>query len=64
MAARKPPTTAETNTEPEAATVVVEPGDTWAVLADREGVDVAALVSANGGQAGQPLIVGEALVRP
>lgn len=46
------------------AAVVVLPGDSWTVIAGREGVDVAALVDANGGQAARPLIVGEVLARP
>ncbi len=67
MAARTPASTqtpGENMPKIDETSIVVQDGDTWAVVADRAGVDVGALVAANGGQAGQPLIVGEALVRP
>lgn len=44
--------------------ITVRRGDSWASVAERTGVDVAALVAANGGHAAEPLIVGQQLARP
>jgi LysM repeat protein len=64
MATRKPPAVGADEASTDAATITVQPGDSWAVIADRIGVDVQALVNANGSVAAQPLIVGDLLVRP